>query len=183
VGPVVLGDGHAADRVGGHGGQLAEGAILQPQHPVGDLLQAAGDLAADGGVEVGGGLLGRNDHGIVGQHAGDRHLLVLPTRELLGLEALPVQSATMVAAGTTFKAIGSVIDTRAPAQPELVLRLRLQHHEDPGRGRRLSAAIGLLLNPIIAATAMALSPLSVAGERQPAWRAQKPRSYRRGRDR
>jgi hypothetical protein len=41
----VLGDGHAADRVGCHGGQLAEGAILQPQHPVGDLDRA--DVVAD----------------------------------------------------------------------------------------------------------------------------------------
>ena len=34
------GDGHAADGVGGHGGELSEGAVLEPQDTVGDLLEA-----------------------------------------------------------------------------------------------------------------------------------------------
>jgi hypothetical protein len=110
---VVLGDGHPADRVGGHGGQLPEGAVLQPQHPVGDLVQAGvvaddhhrpaifggqlaqqpGDLAADGAVEVGSGLIGQDQRGVVGQGPGDGHPLLFPARQLLGSEVEPAPEA------------------------------------------------------------------------------------------
>jgi hypothetical protein len=52
---VLAGVGHAADQVGGHGGQLAEAAVLQPQDPVGDLLKS-GVMADDhhGAVVLGG---------------------------------------------------------------------------------------------------------------------------------
>lgn len=49
VEPVVLRHSHTADRVGSHSGQLAEGAVLQPQDPVGDLLQSG--IVARGGAD------------------------------------------------------------------------------------------------------------------------------------
>jgi hypothetical protein len=39
-GVLVGGDGHAANGVGGHGGELAEGAVFEPEDAVGDLFEA-----------------------------------------------------------------------------------------------------------------------------------------------
>jgi len=55
-----------------------------------ELAQQTGDLTADGGVEVGGGLVGQDDRRIVGERAGDRHPLLLPAGELLRPETEPV---------------------------------------------------------------------------------------------
>jgi P-type Cu+ transporter len=67
----------------------------------------------------------------------------------------------MVAAGTTFKAIGSAIDMRAPASQNLFFAFVYNIMGIPVAAGALYAVLGLLLNPMIAAAAMALSPLSV----------------------
>jgi hypothetical protein len=112
VGAGVAGgfDGHATDRVGDHARQLAEGAVLEPQDAVGDFAQAVvvaddddaavvfggeaaqqpADVASVSGVEVGGGFVGEQDGGVVGEGAGDGDALFLAAGELVGPEAEPV---------------------------------------------------------------------------------------------
>lgn len=99
-------DGHAADGVGGHGGEPVEGAVFEPQDPVGDLAEPVvvaddddaaavlfgeaaeetGDLPSVAGVEVGGRFVGEGDGGVVGERAGDGNALLLAAGELVGSE-------------------------------------------------------------------------------------------------
>jgi hypothetical protein len=74
----------------------------------------------------------------------------------------------MVAAGTTFKAIGSAIDMRALASQNLFFVFVYNIMRIPVAAGALYAVPGLLLNPMIAAAAMALSPLSVVANANPA---------------
>src|SRR6266511_3326399 len=81
-----------------------EGVLADDHHRAavvgGELAQQPGDLAADGGVEVGGGLVGQDDRRIVGERAGDRHPLLLAAGELLGPEAEPVAQPDAFQQGT-----------------------------------------------------------------------------------
>jgi hypothetical protein len=103
-------DGHAADGVGGHGRELVELAVLQPEDAVGDLAKPVvvrddddasavvlrqpaelpGDVATVGGVEVGGRFVGEDDGGVVGQGASDGDALLLAAGELVWPEPQPL---------------------------------------------------------------------------------------------
>jgi hypothetical protein len=127
----------------------------------GQPAQQPGDLAADGAAEVGGGLISQDQGRVVGQRAGDRHQLPLPARQLLGPEAEPVAQHNN--GGGWYGVQGHRIwyQHDGTGQPELVLRPRLQHHGDPGGGRRPLRGNRGAAQPEIAAAAMALSSLSV----------------------
>ena len=52
----------------------------------GEAAQEPGDLASVSGVEVGGGFVGEQDGGVVGEGAGDGDALLLAAGELVGPE-------------------------------------------------------------------------------------------------
>ena len=85
MGCVGRGDRHVTDRVGVEGVELLEGAVFEPQDAVGDVVEAVVvsddnygalvvggecvketcDLAAVGGVEVGGRLVSEDDRWVI----------------------------------------------------------------------------------------------------------------------
>jgi hypothetical protein len=106
-GCTVHGKLHAAYRIGGNEGReraIAQLAILEPQEPIGgvgyavvvrdyhhrlasaagDLLQDANHLVTGSGVQVCGGLVGKQQRRIVDERSGDGSALLLTAGELLG---------------------------------------------------------------------------------------------------
>jgi hypothetical protein len=59
----------------------------------GELAQQPGDVVAVAGIEVGGGLVGQDDAGVVGEGPGDGDALLLAAGELVGSEVQPLAKA------------------------------------------------------------------------------------------
>ena len=112
-------DGHAAHRIGDHGRELMELAVLEPKHAIGDgpepvvvghdddaaavlggeAAEQTPDLASVGGVEVGRGLVSEDDRRVVGQRPRHRDPLLLAAGKLIGTE---VQAVAEAEAGQQF---------------------------------------------------------------------------------
>ena len=116
MGSVLTGlDGHGAHGVRDHAVKRSEGAVLEPEGPVGDLLEARvvadhddadpvvdGELAEESSdvstmarVEICSGLIREDDRGFVGERACDGDALLLSAGQLIGTEAEAIREADL----------------------------------------------------------------------------------------